>query len=340
MTMPHDAPGERVRCIAHVHSTHSDGSATVAELREEARAAGARVLLLTDHDSMAARDRGEDGWGGDVLVVTGHEVSPRGGHLLVFGTDEVVAHRGLDEREILDAVAEAGGVGYAAHPFSAGSAMLPRVGRPHPWSEFRHPALRGLELWSHTTDVSEAWRTPAAALRDLRDPLASTLAGPPERHLRAWDELTAQGVVLAVLGGQDAHARGVRVRGRVRSVMPHRRWMGLVQTVLELDRPLRGDDEADRAAVLDALHEGRTSLVVPPLGDPLEARIAVADGELAVDAPDDVVVRVVGEDTVRVELLRRAPRGGLARWILSSPYRRAAEPGSPSPWHRTTSASS
>jgi hypothetical protein len=220
-----------------------------------------------------------------------------------------VAHRGRDEREILDAVADAGGFGYAAHPFSLGSAMSQRVGRPHAWGTFAHPALRGLEVWSHTTDVSEAWRHPVAAVRDLADPLRSTLAGPPERHLREWDALSRAGVVLAGLGGQDAHARGVRLRGRVRSVMPHDRWMNLVQTVLHLDRPLTGDDEADRAAVLDGLRAGRTEIVVPPLGDPLGPR------------PADVVERVVdlGAGLRRTELLRPGRDGVLARWILSSP---------------------
>src|ERR671920_361097 len=136
----------------------------------------------------------------------------RGGHLLAFGTDAPVAHAGRDEREILDAVAEAGGFGIAAHPFSRGSAMSTRIGRPHAWPAFGHPALRGLEVWSHTTDVSEAWRHPAEALRDLRDPLASVLAGPPERHLRAWDALSGAGDPLPGLGGQDAHGRGMRIR--------------------------------------------------------------------------------------------------------------------------------
>jgi hypothetical protein len=318
-----DAAPERVRCVAHVHSTHSDGSATVAELRAAARTAGAKVVLLTDHDTMGARAAGEDGWGGDVLVVVGHEVSPRGGHLLVFGTDAVVAHAGRDEWAILDAVAEAGGVGYAAHPFSLGSAIVSFIAPAHPWATFGHPALRGLEVWSLTTDAAESWRSPAAAVREMRDPLGVALAGPPERHLREWDALSRAGTALALLGGQDAHARGVRVRGRVRSIMPHDRWMGLVQTVLELDRPLRGDDDADRETVLDALRAGRTTLAVPPLGDPLEAQIRVTHGAIEIEAPAGTVERRVdlGSGLARVELLRPGPRGGLHRWILSSPLR-------------------
>jgi hypothetical protein len=317
------APPERVRCVAHVHSTHSDGTATVAELRAAARTAGARVLLLTDHDTMGARAAGEDGWGGDVLVVVGHEVSPRGGHLLVFGTEDVVGHAGRDERAILDAVAAAGGVGYAAHPFSLGSAMVSFIAPAHAWGTFAHPALRGLEVWSLTTDAAEGWRTPAAALRALRDPLSVALAGPPERHLREWDALARGGTPLAALGGQDAHAPGVRIRGRVRAIMPHGRWMGLVQTVLDLDRPLLGEDDADRETILDALRAGRTTLAVPPLGDPLEVQIRVTGATIAVDAPTGTVERRIdlGAGLSRIELLRPGRDGGLHRWILSSPLR-------------------
>ena len=44
-----------VSCVLHVHSTYSDGTATVAELLAGARMVGADALLLTDHDSLQAR---------------------------------------------------------------------------------------------------------------------------------------------------------------------------------------------------------------------------------------------------------------------------------------------
>src|SRR5690348_319059 len=106
--------------VVHVHSTLSDGTATVAELLEAARASGAGALLLTDHDTLAARG---DGWAGThdgVALVVGTEVSPRGGHYLAFGVSGEIAHAGLSEVEIAAAVREAGGVGFAAHPFSEG----------------------------------------------------------------------------------------------------------------------------------------------------------------------------------------------------------------------------
>jgi predicted metal-dependent phosphoesterase TrpH len=50
-----------VSCLVHVHSTYSDGSATIPELLDDARRAGADALLLTDHDSRGARDAGWEG---------------------------------------------------------------------------------------------------------------------------------------------------------------------------------------------------------------------------------------------------------------------------------------
>src|SRR5262249_44306194 len=158
----------------------SDGTASVAELLEEARDAGADAVLLTDHDSLGAR---RDGWEGPhdgVFLLVGTEVSPPGGHYLAFGVAHEIAHAGLTPREIAAAVRAAGGIGFAAHPFSDGGHMVyaplaRRIVLPHGW-----PALEdgcdGIELWSLTTDAAEGWRTPAQALRWLRDPEAAVAA--------------------------------------------------------------------------------------------------------------------------------------------------------------------
>ena len=87
-------------------------------------------------------------------------------------------------------VRAAGGVGFAAHPFSEGGRLLvPALARrivlPHGWPALEDPeGYDGLELWSLTTDAAEEWRTPADAWRWLRDPEAAVAQGPPTRHLR------------------------------------------------------------------------------------------------------------------------------------------------------------
>src|SRR4051794_1550695 len=166
-------------CVLHVHSTYSDGTATVDEILAAARQAGAGCVLLTDHDTLQARRDGWEGWHDGVLLIVGHEISPRGGHLLAFGLDEEVAHRGRSEAAACAEVARRGGLAIAAHPFSAGSRMSRKIGRPHPWPALEAPCLTGVEVWSLTTDLAEGWRSPLEAVRSLRDP-EPALDGPPD----------------------------------------------------------------------------------------------------------------------------------------------------------------
>jgi PHP domain len=257
-----------VSCVVHVHSTYSDGTATVGELAAAAAAAGADALLLTDHDSLQAR---HDGWHGrhdGVFVLVGTEVSPKQGHYLAFGVDEEIAHAGRSAVQIAEAVRHAGGIGFAAHPFSRGGHMLSaplarRIALPHGWPALDDPrGCDGLELWSLTTDAAEAWRTPADAVRWLRDPEAAIAAGPPAHHLRRWDALMARRRVPAI-GGLDGHAPGIRVRGRVRSPLSHARTFGLLRTHALCERPLSGEPAADERTILGALAAGAAWLTCP-----------------------------------------------------------------------------
>lgn len=328
-------------CVAHVHSTYSDGTAAVPEILAAARAAGAGAVLLTDHDTLGAREDGWEGWHDGVLLVVGMEVSPKAGHLLVFGVDEVVGHEERDEAAILADVARQGGMAIAAHPFSQGSRMSRTIAPPHPWGALEDERCHGLELWSMTTDVAEAWPSPAAAVRELRAPEA--LDGPPARNLAAWDALLERRRMVAI-GGLDAHQPGLRLRGRVRSIQPHARWFALLRTHVLLDEAPRGDT-ADAARVLEALRAGRCYLALDHLADPAgfgftagEAAVGMGGevpvgGELAVRVPHEARLRVLRGGTAVAETTGtelRAPvrepgahraeawLGG-RRWILSNP---------------------
>ena len=239
-----------VSCVVHVHTTYSDGTASVPEVLAAGREAGADAVLVTDHDTLGARRDGWEGWHDGVLLLAGTEVSPKGGHYLAFGVDREIPHAGLSSRQIAAAVREAGGVGFAAHPFSSGGHMLvPSLARrivlPHGWPALDADGCDGIELWSLFTDAAEAWRTPAEAVRWLRKPEAAVAAGPPAHHLKRWDELSARRRVPAI-GGLDGHAHGITVRGRTRTPVPHRRTFELLRTHLLVQRPLTGDLDADR----------------------------------------------------------------------------------------------
>ena len=337
---------EDLACVVHIHSTHSDGTGTIREIARAAARARADVVLLTDHDTVAARKLGEEGWYGDVLLLAGEEVSPLGrDHYLAFDVDEHVRHRGLDACGIARAVRDAGGFGFAAHPFSEGSERFKRPGMP--FGGLDCDALHGIELWSFANDTGERIAGIPSLIRFLLAP-GRVLDHPPERNMRAWDELCRDRRVVAI-GGLDAHQFGKRVGPVVPlRIMAYRRTFRYIRThVLCPEAPSR-ELERDRELVFGALREGRCYIAVDsvapargfrfeaddlPMGGeapagrrtlrartPLAARLRlVRDGrELAAAEGTSLDLEVEEPGAYRVEARRHA-KGRERTWILSNP---------------------
>jgi hypothetical protein len=339
-------------CVVHLHSTYSDGTGTVTQIANAARRSGADVVLLTDHDTLEAQDRGEAGWYGPVLVLVGEEVSPKGrDHYLAFDVDRTIDHRGLSGAQICEAVRDAGGFGFAAHPFSRGSPRFKRLARSIAFKDLDCDALEGIELWSFATDGGEQVTSIGAALRFVVSP-ERFLDHPPPANVEAWDRLCQAKRVVAI-GGVDAHQFGVRMGPVVPlRLMSYRRSFRHIRTHVLCEEPMSGDLDADRDQVFAALRAGSCYLsvdsvaspkgfgfwaegpsgVLPmgaeaPAGDwtlravvPSPARIRVLrDGRDLVDREAPVLARRVEEPGVyRVEAYRRV-RGRERTWVMSNP---------------------
>lgn len=340
-----------VACVVHLHSVHSDGTGTVPDIARAARAAGADAVLVTDHDTLEARRRGEEGWQEGVLVLVGEEVSPLGrNHLLAFGLEDPIDHRGLSAAQICQAVREQGGFGFAAHPFSQGSERFKRaVGMP--FEGLGCEALDGIELWSIVTDTAERLPGIPAALRFVARP-EQVVDHPPERNMAEWDRLCNERRTVAI-GGIDAHQFGIRIRGRVPlRLMSYRRSFRLLQTHVLVEEALTGDLDHDRSQVYAALRQGRcylaTNWVAPARGFsfwaegrsgtvPIGAEAAAAGQDLHARLPSPARLRLLrdgrevaavhapvlahraeGPGVYRIEAHRHA--GGRERaWVISNP---------------------
>src|SRR4051794_34142656 len=245
-------------CVVHLHSLYSDGTGTVPEIARAARASGVDVVLLTDHDTLEARHRGEEGWHDGVLVLVGEEVSPRGrNHYLAFDIEDEIRHRGMSGAEICAAVRERGGFGFAAHPFSRGSERFRRAAGM-PFDDLECEALHGVELWSFVTDTAERIQSIPAALRFIAAP-GRWVDHPPARNLAEWDRLCALRRTVAI-GGLDAHQFGRRVGPVVVRLMGYRRSFRHLRTHVLAEAPLSGELAGDRELVYAALREGHCYL--------------------------------------------------------------------------------
>ena len=196
-------------CVIHLHSIHSDGTGTVRQIMRAGRRAEVDVVVLTDHDTLAAKRDGHEGWHDGVLLLVGEEVSPpRRDHCLALGVDDEIDNR-LAPEEFLKAIRMAGGLSFAAHPFSQGSRRFKRAGDGMPFAALESDALDGIELWSFVTDTAETFESLRDALRFIVSP-GRVVDHPPERNLREWDRLCGTRRVVAI-GGLDAHQIGKRI---------------------------------------------------------------------------------------------------------------------------------
>jgi len=331
------------RAALHVHTRHSDGSGTVEEVVAAAREAGLDILVIADHNTLAARDEGWVGWHGSTLVLVADEITPPGrAHVVALGVREIEGLEYLSEPAYLRRVVRQGGLAVLAHPDGK-----PDIGfgvSSQPWFHWRNPDFAALEIWSYMHDWIEGlrwWEVPGACLRPHR-----RIKGPGRPLLRLWDRLLRRRNVTGV-GALDAHA--FKVLAGVLQVFPYR---DLFRTILThiLTPPFSGDPARDEAAVIEALRRGRAYVTyevpapvegfvfraergserwfpisrVPPGGGPLTLRVAtpepaevrlLRDGEPVAEAgAREASWRVSEPGVYRVEVyLRGQP------WIFSNP---------------------
>ncbi|WP_336110336.1 CehA/McbA family metallohydrolase [Streptomyces sp. PTD9-10] len=106
----------------HLHSWHSDGRRTPAEIGALARAAGLDFINSSEHNTTSSHAHWADVAGDDLLVMLGEEVTTRNGHVLALGTEPGTfvdwRYRARDGRfgHFARRVREAGGLVVPAHP--------------------------------------------------------------------------------------------------------------------------------------------------------------------------------------------------------------------------------
>lgn len=129
----------------HLHTVHSDGQRTPAEVAAAARAAGLDFLATTEHNTTSGHAAWNGLWGDDLLVLCGEEVTTRNGHYLALGTAPGTfvdwRYRARDDAHPRFArrIRRAGGLVVPAHP------NCPFVGCQ--W-KFGYAAADAVEVWN------------------------------------------------------------------------------------------------------------------------------------------------------------------------------------------------
>jgi predicted metal-dependent phosphoesterase TrpH len=153
----------------HIHTTHSDGMATVQEVFDFVEnKTDLDLIAITDHDMFDGADEARNlvarrHWRFQVL--TGMEVTTIEGHLLVLGIDKPVRSLQPLARTIAQ-VHEQGGIAIAAHPLSW---MIRSIGRNGMMRIHKNPSSEVYFDGCETLNPSLAGKVTADQVRALNN---------------------------------------------------------------------------------------------------------------------------------------------------------------------------
>jgi hypothetical protein len=237
--------------VVHVHSSYShDGRGSVEEIAAAAARAGVRVVLLTDHNTLAPLHEGKEGWHGPTLVLVGAEITTGSGYLLLFDPrpDLPVRARGFALDDLLARYREAGSLVLLAHP------EHPRLGWRGDW-----PSVDGVEVVDVFDQVVAAplSRQLMGLLAYPVNPVMAVLSVVhwPRPVFTQWDRMARERPTLGVLA-LDAHG-GIEVTDETAVLFPsHETAFRIGQLHFVTRDPLAGD-RGDRPRVYRAMRAGQ-----------------------------------------------------------------------------------
>lgn len=185
-----DHAGKLGKADLHMHSTYSDGIATIEQiLRHVQHNTTLDVIAITDHDVIEGSLRARELWArGNYRFdyIVGEEVSTAEGHLLGICIEKRIPP-GLSMERSIDLIHEQGGLAIVAHPL-------------HPL--FRHSCQREVldriyaasDIW---LDGLETWNASFCGIYANRQAMSAN------REVYGWSEL----------GNSDAHTLNAIGRG-------------------------------------------------------------------------------------------------------------------------------
>ena len=289
--------------VIHVHTTASDGSGGIKDVVRAAKDSKVDFVIITDHNTLEHKKRGNEGWHGNVLVLVGEEISPKKNHYLAFGIDKKIHVNGKCPDDYIREVERQGGIGFIVHPYSKWKPSIPLL-PARPWTDWRSNKWTGIELWSYMFD----WIEPVSLANIIYyyfNP-EKAITGPSHAMFKLWDKVTAERQIVAI-GGIDAHARSLTPFGLLQ-LFSYKRLFKTVRTHI-FTQKLTGELNKDKDGIYDALRTGHCYIAYDLLSNSTGFRFGVkcnsdefimgdrmelaGEAELFLISPRDATLRII-----------------------------------------------
>jgi hypothetical protein len=292
----------------HIHSTYSDGTATIEEIAAAAGRAGLDFIGINDHFHLQGLDEGLEGRRNGVAVLIGTELNGSHNHYLAYDITEAIPSDTENPQNVIDAAVAQGGIGFIAHPYELGS-PLHDGGHTFIWNKWDATGFTGISIWN----FSSIWKGNATSILSglyyYHNMRAANL-DPLDDVLSKWDELTRSRKIVAI-GGSDNH--GVKfgkflglIRGKI---FDYEYAFRAVNTHVLVPGDLPSDFDQTKRAIYDALGQGRCFVACGLFADPRGFRFEAETANGQAHMGEDIALQE--SPILRV----KSPAAGLIRFI-------------------------
>lgn len=241
----------------HLHSTYSDGEQAPEAIAGIAAQAGLDFLILTDHQTLAAWEKGEEGYYGPTLLLVGMEVNEWRNHYLALDIARVVADNEDDPQQVINEVNRQGGIGVLAHPIEYGSKYY-KDGITFPWTDWSVHDFQGVEIWNYLSRYRDEFTGLGRGLRLLLYPAAFLKKGPYREVLTRLDELHRDGHRVYLYGGSDAHGITVKCLIFTIAIASYQEGFRSINMHVLAEEAMTRNLAHDREQIYQSLRSGRS----------------------------------------------------------------------------------
>jgi hypothetical protein len=239
----------------HIHSSFSDGNASVEEIARHAASSGLTFIGITDHNTLEGLKKGLEGWHNGVLVFFGTEINVEKNHYIAFNIREKIPPDDENPQRVIDAVNARGGFGYLAHPVEKGNPFFLK-GRFFAWDKWDVSGFTGLEIWNFGSLWRAAYNSKIRVLFWYFYDIYRAARFPDPEGLAIWDSLLQERPVVA-FAGSDAHSFQGRLGPFKLSFFPYGFLFRTLNTHILLEEELSRDLPGAREQIFSSLRKGR-----------------------------------------------------------------------------------
>lgn len=240
-----------------MHSTYSDGKRDVEFIVKQAKKAGLKWIIITDHNNMDAKKY--EGFHDGVCVIVGCEITPPlSNHLLAFGINEPISYE-IGERNYIDEVHKQGGICFVAHP----DENIHRDNRHTPlrWSDWSIDTFDGLEIWNYLTDWTDRYSTKKSIVWQYFY-RHKNMTGPTKNLLAWWDRLNnSKERIVPAIGGLDAHAFGLKKIKLPFFISDYYDFFKALNNIVYLNEELSEDFSEAKSQIISALKNANSMII-------------------------------------------------------------------------------